>query len=183
MEIEIKDLEHIREAAKQFISQIGDHRVFAFYGSMGAGKTTFIKAICEELGVTDVVTSPTFAIVNEYTCDTSLTSHPSPLTSHPSPLTSHPSPLKYPYTYLYNISNRLSQQFYGAKELSAYELKGGDGPIMQCRHCIRYALGYCVRHGGQRPTWHEPLSLVLGDGRRFRLEFDCKNCQMNVYAP
>ena len=89
MEIEIKDLEHIREAAKQFISHIGDHRVFAFYGSMGAGKTTFIKAICEELGVTDVVTSPTFAIVNEYTCDTSLTSHPSPLTSHPSPLTSH----------------------------------------------------------------------------------------------
>ena len=89
MEIEIKDLEHIHEAAKQFISQIGDHRVFAFYGSMGAGKTTFIKAICEELGVTDVVTSPTFAIVNEYTCDTSLTSHPSPLTSHPSPLTSH----------------------------------------------------------------------------------------------
>ena len=99
-----------------------------------------------------------------------------------SPLTSHPSPLNYPYTYLYNISNRLSQQFYGAKDLSAYELKGGDGPIMQCRHCIRYALGYCVKHGGQRPTWHEPLSLVLGDGRRFRLEFDCKHCQMNIYA-
>ena len=100
-----------------------------------------------------------------------------------SPLTSHLSPLNYPYTYLYNISNRLSQQFYGAKDLSAYELKGGDGPIMQCRHCIRYALGYCVKHGGQRPLWHEPLSLVLGDGRRFRLEFDCKHCQMNVYAP
>ena len=66
MEIEIKDLEHIREAARQFISHIGDRRVFAFYGSMGAGKTTFIKAVCEELGVTDVVTSPTFAIVNEY---------------------------------------------------------------------------------------------------------------------
>ena len=92
-------------------------------------------------------------------------------------------PQKYDYTYLYNISNHLSQQFYGAKELSAYELKGGNGPIMQCRHCIRYALGYCVKHGGQRPTWKEPLSLVLGDGRRFRLEFDCKNCQMNVYAP
>ena len=88
----------------------------------------------------------------------------------------------YPFDYLYNISNRLSRQFHGAKELSAYELKGGDGPIMQCRHCIRYSLGYCVRHGGQRPTWHEPLSLVLGDGRRFRLEFDCRNCQMNVYA-
>ena len=93
------------------------------------------------------------------------------------------SQFSYPYTYLYNISNRLSQQFYGAKDLSAYELKGGDGPIMQCRHCIRYALGYCVKHGGQRPLWHEPLSLVLGDGRRFRLEFDCKHCQMNIYAP
>jgi putative protease len=99
------------------------------------------------------------------------------------PLSNHNSQFSYPYTYLYNISNRLSQQFYGAKDLSAYELKGGDGPIMQCRHCIRYALGYCVKHGGQRPTWHEPLSLVLGDGRRFRLEFDCKHCQMNIYAP
>ena len=67
MEIKINDLEHIREAARQFISHIGDRRVFAFYGNMGAGKTTFIKAVCEELGVTDVVTSPTFAIVNEYT--------------------------------------------------------------------------------------------------------------------
>ena len=64
--IEIKDIEHIREAARQFISQMGDARVFAFYGTMGAGKTTFIKAICEELGVEDVITSPTFAIVNEY---------------------------------------------------------------------------------------------------------------------
>ena len=97
---------------------------------------------------------------------------------HSSSLTPH-----YSFNYLYNISNRLSQQFYGAKDLSAYELKGGDGPIMQCRHCIRYSLGYCVKHGGQRPTWHEPLSLVLGDGRRFRLEFDCKHCQMNIYAP
>ncbi len=98
----------------------------------------------------------------------------------PHPRTS--APPNYPYTYLYNISNHLSQQFYGAKDLSAYELKGGDGPIMQCRHCIRYALGYCVKHGGQRPTWKEPLSLVLGDGRRFRLEFDCKHCQMNVFS-
>ena len=99
-------------------------------------------------------------------------------------VTKEPSPCDtYPYTYLYNISNRLSQQFYSQSEKTAYELKGGDGPIMQCRHCIRYSLGFCVRHGGQRPTWHEPLSLVLGDGRRFRLEFDCKNCQMNVYAP
>ena len=67
MEIKIQDLEHISEAAKQFVDQIGSHKVFAFYGSMGAGKTTFIKAVCEELGVEDVITSPTFAIVNEYT--------------------------------------------------------------------------------------------------------------------
>ena len=64
--IRIENLEHIREAAREFINQIGDHRVFAFYGKMGAGKTTFVKAICEELGVDDVITSPTFAIVNEY---------------------------------------------------------------------------------------------------------------------
>ena len=64
--IEIKNLEHIRETARRFIDQMGEARVFAFYGTMGAGKTTFIKAICEELGVEDVITSPTFAIVNEY---------------------------------------------------------------------------------------------------------------------
>ena len=91
------------------------------------------------------------------------------------------SPLKYPYTYLYNIANHEAADFYGFKDLTAYELKGGEGPIMQCRHCLRYSLGYCVKRGGKKPTWHEPLSLVLGDGRRFRLEFDCKNCQMNVY--
>lgn len=85
-------------------------------------------------------------------------------------------------SYLNNISNRQSAAFYGSDTLSAFELKGGDGPIMQCRHCLRYALGYCVKRGGKRPTWHEPLSLVLGDGRRFRLEFDCQHCQMNVYA-
>jgi len=89
---------------------------------------------------------------------------------------------KYAFSYLYNISNQKARDFYGAKDLTAFELKGGDGPIMQCRHCIRYSLGYCVKHGGKRPSWREPLSLVLGDGRRFRLEFDCQHCQMNVYA-
>ena len=66
MEIQIQDLEHIREAARQFIAVMGDRKVFAFYGHMGAGKTTFVKAVCEELGVEDVITSPTFAIINEY---------------------------------------------------------------------------------------------------------------------
>ena len=66
MEIKINSLADINEAAKQFIENMGDGKVFAFYGKMGAGKTTLIKAICEELGVDDVITSPTFAIVNEY---------------------------------------------------------------------------------------------------------------------
>ena len=66
MEITIDSMDGIREAARQFIGNMGDASVFAFYGGMGAGKTTFIKAICEELGVEDVITSPTFAIVNEY---------------------------------------------------------------------------------------------------------------------
>jgi tRNA threonylcarbamoyladenosine biosynthesis protein TsaE len=69
MEIKITSLDNIREAAKQFIAAMEDNTVFAFYGKMGAGKTTFIKAICEELGVTDVINSPTFAIVNEYRSD------------------------------------------------------------------------------------------------------------------
>ena len=96
-------------------------------------------------------------------------------------------------SFLSNIANQVARDFYGAKDISAYELTGGkspdsksghapDGPIMQCRHCIRYSLGFCVRHGGERPQWQEPLSLVLGDGRRFRLEFDCQHCQMNVFG-
>ena len=73
--ITIKDIDHLREAAREFIGLMGTAHVFAFYGGMGAGKTTFIKAVCEELGIKDVITSPTFAIVNEYT--TAETQHPS----------------------------------------------------------------------------------------------------------
>jgi len=62
----INDLSDIRCVAHTFIQFMGDHTVFAFYGKMGAGKTTFIKAICEELGVEDVINSPTFSIINEY---------------------------------------------------------------------------------------------------------------------
>ena len=67
MKISIKSLDSIHEAAREFIKNMGTGHVFAFYGKMGAGKTTFIKAVCEELGVDDVITSPTFAIVNDYT--------------------------------------------------------------------------------------------------------------------
>jgi putative protease len=81
-----------------------------------------------------------------------------------------------------NIANNLSQQFYASDRLTAYELHPDSRPLMQCRHCLRYSLGRCVKHGGQKPDWKEPLMLRLGDGRMFRLEFDCNKCQMNVYA-
>ncbi len=99
------------------------------------------------------------------------------------------------FTYLYNIANTLSKSFYQREGLSnvadAYEVSQGTDEgskrqnsvlVMQCRHCLRYSLGYCVRRGGKQPTWKEPLYLRLGDGRRFRLEFKCDECQMNIYA-
>lgn len=66
MEIKIESLDKINDAAKAFTKIMGDHTIFAFRGEMGAGKTTFIKAVCEALGVDEVINSPTFAIVNEY---------------------------------------------------------------------------------------------------------------------
>ena len=104
-------------------------------------------------------------------------------TNSPSSILSGPSGLFYQQPHLYNIANRDAARFYGVDEPTAYELRPtNDVLLMQCRHCLRYALGRCVRYGGQRPEWREPLFLRLGDGHRFRLEFDCKNCQMNVYA-
>ncbi|MFV0331525.1 MAG: tRNA (adenosine(37)-N6)-threonylcarbamoyltransferase complex ATPase subunit type 1 TsaE [Dysgonomonas sp.] len=69
MNIKIESLDKIHEAAIEFIKVMGDNTVFAFHGEMGAGKTTFIKAICEKLGVSDTINSPTFAIINEYRSD------------------------------------------------------------------------------------------------------------------
>lgn len=69
MNIKIESLDKIDEAALEFIRAMGDNTVFAFHGDMGAGKTTFIKAICENLGVSDTINSPTFSIVNEYRSD------------------------------------------------------------------------------------------------------------------
>src|SRR5574344_2332965 len=68
--IQISSLDKISDAAREFIIQMGDDTVFAFYGKMGAGKTTFIKALCKELGVNDEVNSPTFSLINEYRCET-----------------------------------------------------------------------------------------------------------------
>ena len=66
MKITINSINDIDQAAREFKAALGDHRVIAFHGEMGAGKTTFIKALCAEFGVTDNVASPTFAIINEY---------------------------------------------------------------------------------------------------------------------
>ena len=104
-----------------------------------------------------------------------------------------PAPSVAGHDYLLNIANQLAQRFYGADGLTAFELKGGKGPLMQCRHCLRYALGACTKYktqsAGRRDgvlrnglQWKEPLFLRMADGHRFRLEFDCKHCQMNVYA-
>ena len=86
----------------------------------------------------------------------------------------------YTHRSLYNISNSLSEAFYSERGVSRSSNDGA--PLMQCRHCLRYALGYCTRYGGKRPAWREPLHLQLSDGRQFRLQFDCKECQMNVYG-
>jgi tRNA threonylcarbamoyladenosine biosynthesis protein TsaE len=66
MDIIIRDKKHLPGAAEKFLRYFGDKRIFAFYGSMGAGKTTIIKSICKALGAIDIVSSPTFTLVNEY---------------------------------------------------------------------------------------------------------------------
>ena len=89
-------------------------------------------------------------------------------------------------TYLANVSNRLAKSFYAAQGYDpiqpALEIadKGTADALMFCKHCIRYSMGYCPRHQGTKAPYREPYYLVSKDGRRFRLEFDCKNCQMIV---
>lgn len=89
--------------------------------------------------------------------------------------------------YLYNVSNKDARAFYAAHGVAdvapSYEQKPVRGALlMQCRYCIRHALGLCVKYGGKRSEWREPWHLALPDGRHFRLEFDCRHCQMNVFA-
>ncbi len=108
-------------------------------------------------------------------------------------LTWQPEYKKFPY--IYNIANSVAQSFYQQQGLknthSAYEVISSKKAnqyanqsvlLMSCRHCLRYSLGYCIRRGGKKPTWKEPLILRLGDGRTFRLEFKCDECQMNIYT-
>jgi len=66
---QVSNLSMLQESARLLLQNFPEDRIFAFYGAMGAGKTTFIKAICHELGSSDYVTSPTFALINEYSTD------------------------------------------------------------------------------------------------------------------
>ncbi len=89
------------------------------------------------------------------------------------------------YTYLFNVANHKARAFYEAHGMSDIEpaletAEPRQSVAMQCRYCIRHELGFCVRRGGKKPEWREPLTLRLGDGRGFRLDFRCGECQMNL---
>ena len=89
-------------------------------------------------------------------------------------------------TYLGNVMNGEARRFYldhGVKAVApAYEKQPADDAVLMfCRHCLRYSLGWCPVHQKGRSPYREPYSLASADGRRFRLEFDCKNCQMKIY--
>lgn len=98
-----------------------------------------------------------------------------------------------------NVANHMAEAFYEehgvAHATCAYELaeeahngqhlygtKQAATPLMTCRYCLRYAMGYCVKRGGKKPTWKEPLFLVSADGRRMKLVFNCSKCQMEIYG-
>lgn len=90
-------------------------------------------------------------------------------------------------TYLGNVMNDEARRFYldhGVKAVApAYEKQPADGVVLMfCRHCLRYSMGWCPVHQKGRSPYREPYYLASSDGRRFRLEFDCKNCQMKVLA-
>lgn len=90
-------------------------------------------------------------------------------------------------TYLANVMNSRAEAFYtslgAVVSEPAYEKKEPkDAVLMFCKHCLRFSMGWCPKNGGRRSPFREPYYLVSGDGRRFRLEFDCKQCQMKVYA-
>ena len=88
--------------------------------------------------------------------------------------------------YTANVSNSLARKFYvscGVQDVSlAYEIKAPfEVPVMYCKHCIKYSLGWCSKSGVKHP-YKEPFFLVAGDGRRFKLSFDCRNCIMMVVS-
>jgi putative protease len=90
-------------------------------------------------------------------------------------------------TYLGNVMNSEAKRFYaghGVKSIApAFEKEPVAGAtLMFCKHCLRYSMGWCVKRGQQKSPYHEPYYLISSDGKRYRLSFDCKNCQMLVNA-
>lgn len=102
------------------------------------------------------------------------------------PETEHPYPQK-ELTYLGNVMNKEAAAFYqkhGVEKIApAFEMEHPEGAaLMFCKHCLRYSMGWCPVHHKVKPPYREPYYLVSGDGKKFRLQFDCKNCQMKVYS-
>lgn len=102
------------------------------------------------------------------------------------PETEHPYPQK-ELTYLGNVMNKESAAFYqkhGVERIApAFEVEHPEGAaLMFCKHCLRYSMGWCPVHHKVKSPYREPYYLVSGDGKKFRLQFDCKNCQMKVYS-
>ena len=102
------------------------------------------------------------------------------------PETEHPYPQK-KLTYLGNVMNKEAAAFYqkhGVERIApAFEVEHPEGAaIMFCKHCLRYSMGWCPVHHKVKSPYREPYYLVSGDGKKFRLQFDCKNCQMKVYS-
>lgn len=102
------------------------------------------------------------------------------------PETEHPYPQK-ELTYLGNVMNKEAAAFYqkhGVEKIApAFEVEHPEGAaLMFCKHCLRYSMGWCQVHHKVKSPYREPYYLVSGDGKKFRLQFDCKNCQMKVYS-
>ena len=102
------------------------------------------------------------------------------------PETEHSYPQK-ELTYLGNVMNKEAAAFYqkhGVEKIApAFEVEHPEGAaLMFCKHCLRYSMGWCPVHHKVKSPYREPYYLVSGDGKKFRLQFDCKNCQMKVYS-
>ena len=86
-----------------------------------------------------------------------------------------------------NVMNREAETFYRAHGVTDIQLAfeavkpAGEQVVMTCRHCLRYSMGWCPLHHRKPSPFREPYYIVSADGRRFRLEFDCRNCQMKVW--
>lgn len=90
------------------------------------------------------------------------------------------------YPYLYNVANNKTAEFYKSQQTKAIPAPEINMPphalLMQCRYCLRHAMGICTRQGAYPHSLKGPLYLRMTDGRRFKLQFDCARCQMNVIA-